>query len=76
MLEKMIESNEIQDIKEFHTENRVHFILEGVDTNLDEMEIIKKYRLESKIDTNNLVLFNSNGVIKRYNSPLEIISEF
>jgi DNA topoisomerase-2 len=77
ILEKMIETNEIKDIREFHTENRVHFILEGFDaTGYSEAEFIKKFRLESKIDTNNLVLFNAKGIIKRYKNPLEIIEEF
>ena len=36
----------------------------------------KALKLTSKINTSNMVLFDSNGFLKRYNSPLEIIDEY
>lgn len=58
-LEKFIETNKISDLREFHTENRVHFILEGCQIEPD------KLKLEARIDLNNFVCFDSSGAIKK-----------
>ena len=58
-LEKFIENGQISDIREFHTENRVHFVLEGC--KVDKSKLM----LEAKVDTNNLVCFDSSGEIKK-----------
>jgi len=59
-IEDMIEKGEVKDIKEFHTENRVHFVLKVPD--LDDMsdeEIIKKFKLEINLSLSSMVLFDS-----------------
>ena len=76
-IETLIEKNEVKDIREFHTENRVHFILEGLEASeLSKDDFIKKFKLETRIDSTNMVLFDSKGLIRKYASPLDIITEF
>lgn len=76
-IETLIEKNEIKDLREFHTENRVHFIMEGVEScDIDRDSFIKKFKLETRIDSTNMVLFDSKGKIRKYDSPLDIITEF
>jgi hypothetical protein len=62
MLEEMIQKGEIEDIKEFHKDNTVDFIVklkDDIDTiERDQGGIEKKFRLSSTINLTNMVLFN------------------
>ena len=77
-LEELAAKDEIEEIREYHQENRVHFILK-VPKLLEIMAgegIEKKFKLASSISANNYVLFDYEGKIKRYQSEEEIIREF
>jgi DNA topoisomerase-2 len=69
----------LQDVREYHTENKVHFDLK---INPEEMTKIREggvehtMKLWSTISETNMVLFDSEGRIKKYKSALEIIEEF
>ena len=70
---------QIKDFKEYHTEHFVHFKIELSSENLAKAESIgleKVFKLKSSISTSNMVLFDPNGKIRRYESALEIIEEF
>jgi DNA topoisomerase II len=78
-LEELAAKDEIEEIREYHTENRVHFIikvpkLQQIIASPDGIE--KKFKLTSSISANNYVLFDYEGRIKRYVSEEEIIREF
>ena len=78
-LEELAAKDEIEEIREYHTENRVHFIikvpkLQQIIASPDGIE--KKFKLTSSISANNYVLFDYEGRIKRYISEEEIIREF
>jgi len=79
-LEELAAKDEIEEIREYHQENRVHFVLkvpklqEIKASGLDAIE--KKFKLCSSISANNYVLFNHEGKICRYNSEEEILKEF
>ena len=70
---------QIKDFKEYHTEHFVHFKIELSSENLARAESIgleKVFKLKSSVSTSNMVLFDPNGKIRRYDSALEIIEEF
>ena len=63
------EPPEITDIREYHAENRVHFVLEvpGLDKIAEtEGGILKKFKLQSRISCRNMVAFSPIGKIVRY----------
>lgn len=63
-LEELAQKDEIKDIKEFHKDNNVKFVIKFKNTikdfaiNDDELE--KKLKLVSSISCNNFVLFDHN----------------
>ena len=77
-LEDLAEKNEIDDIREYHQENRVHFELTV--PNLEKLEekneILKKFRLQSSISSSNYVMFNSQQKIYKYATEVDILKEF
>jgi DNA topoisomerase-2 len=72
----------IQKFKDNNTDDTVHFTIyfpEEHDTlyELRQANIINEtFKLTEKFSTTNMHLFNSNGKIKKYISPIEIIEEF
>jgi DNA topoisomerase-2 len=73
---------EIEDIKEYHNENKVHFRLRLKEesykkiTNLSRDDLLKLFKLTSSIGNTNMVLFDSNCKIKKYSKISEIFEEF
>ncbi|KAI5170713.1 DNA topoisomerase II [Nematocida sp. LUAm3] len=73
-LETLMETQEIKTFKEYNTDTAVYF-----DISLGHKEkgdLTKKYKLATVISTANMVAFDSNGSLKKYNSPEEILKEF
>lgn len=68
----------VEDIRELHTENRVHFIIKvkDLDRLVEGEGIEKKFKLVGSISTNNYVLFDNQNKIKRYNNEQQILQEF
>ena len=70
----------IDDLREYHTTRYVHFevrLAEGQLSKLiDKREIEKKFKLTSSISMNNMVLFDKNGIIKKYENVNAILDEF
>ena len=77
MLEEKAQKGEVTEIREYHMENRVHFVVEipKLDT-MSDAQIIKEYKLQSSMSTTNLVLFTGKGKIAKYASELDILKEF
>jgi DNA topoisomerase II len=77
-LEELAAKDEIDDIREYHMENRVHFILTV--PKLRELEqsnqILKYFKLQGSIPTTQFVLFNEEGKICRYEDELHVLREF
>ena len=67
-LEELAQKDEIEEIREYHQENRVHFVLKV--PKLREIEnkegIIKKFKLQTSLSSSNYVLFDEEGRINRY----------
>lgn len=76
-LEELVMREElIKDVREMHTDDRVHFILETRDAVNDIEDLKKMLKLTSNVSGNNMVLFDSQHRIKRYQSETEILEEF
>lgn len=69
----------LQDIREYHTENTVHFELK---MNAEELASAKEkgvdhvFKMWGSVNETNMVLFDSEGRIKKYKNVLEILEEF
>lgn len=70
-----MQSGEVTDMKEFHKDNTVDFLVKFQDP-MDQIEIDKKLKLSSSISGYNFTLFDHQGRIKRYADELEILAEF
>ena len=69
----------ISDFKEYHTDTTVRFVIKLPENNLrkaDSEGFHKTFKLQTTFSTTSMVLFDSNGCLKRYESPEEILEEF
>ncbi|WIA35043.1 hypothetical protein OEZ86_003534 [Tetradesmus obliquus] len=71
----------LADYKEHHTDVSVHFDVDLVPGKLAALAaaaggLEAKFKLSSKISTGNMMLFDAEGHIKRYDSPEDILREF
>ena len=78
-LEDLVQKELVDDIREYHQENRVHFIIKV--PNLDKIErreggIVKFFKLQGSLSESNQVLFNDKGQIYRYKAEEDIMKEW
>lgn len=69
----------LREYKEYHTDTTVHFIVELNARGQEEMERVGPesfFKLSTVISTGNMVLFNPEGKIKKYATPLDILDDF
>lgn len=71
----------LKDYSEQHVFQNINFILEFTDSKtldnlIDSGKIEKELNLTTNIGTTNMHIFDENGIIKKYNSPNEILNEF
>ncbi len=72
----------VEDIKEYHTDNKISFIVKLTEDSFNkikgknEEELLKIFKLSTSLTTSNMVLFDSNNKIKKYNNIEEIFEEF
>ncbi len=71
----------INDYKEYHTDCTVRFLVKMSKTQYQNAmnqhgNLHKFFKLQKSTALTNMVLFDSNGCLKKYESPLEILSEF
>ena len=74
----MAEKNQIIDIKEYHEDNTIDFVIKlPEDLNkLSDDDIIKKFKLSANISCNNFVLFDPELNIKKYDNECQILEDF
>ncbi len=74
-----LKKNPIQDFKENHTDTTVSFTLTISPEDLNEIEneigLMKFFRLESSLSTNNIQLFNTDGHIEQF-TPFTLLDNF
>lgn len=69
----------IKDYKEYHTDTTVSFTVSMTPEQMEAAEEVgleKKFKMETVITTSNMVLFDSEGRLKKYNNVLEIMEDF
>lgn len=83
LLEQLPKSGErrslIEEIREYHSENSVRFVLSMTPDKLSEAErkgFEKSFHLRSSISTSNMWLFDANGNIQKYDTPEDILRAF
>lgn len=74
-LDKLREDKIVKEFTNHSTPTKVHFDIKFVDEMIKE-QVEKILKLSTYISTSNMVLFDSNGKIKRYSSVREILEEF
>ena len=76
----MTENPIVEDFREYHTTQNVHFEIKMKEGILLKMinnnEIEKKFKLSTSLSTGNYVLFDSESRLRRYDSEIEILEEF
>jgi len=77
-LEKMIEKEEIEDFKEYHSETNVHFVISITDEQKKKLggDLIKAFKLSSNINLTNMTCHDANGHLKKYLSTQQMIKDF
>jgi len=66
----------LDDYTEHHTDRTVHFNLHLAQEFKDTTQLEKALRLRTTVSLNNMMLFNQDGKITKYDSPLEILTDF
>ncbi|ORZ11150.1 DNA topoisomerase [Absidia repens] len=69
----------IEEFSDNSTDSAVDFTIELDPDNLNKVEdigMLKSFRLTANINTTNIVCFNENGRIQKYDSPEQIMKEF
>lgn len=73
---------EVEDIKEYHTENNVFFRIKLTEesykkvSNISKDDLLRIFKLTTQISNSNMVVFDPNNKIKKYSNVNEIIDEF
>lgn len=72
---------EIKDFKENHTDTTVSFTIIAEKSAIDKWEsekggLINKFKLSGSLSTSNMHLFDENGKITKYETPLSIMRAF
>lgn len=69
----------IKDFREHNTDTKVHFELSLSEENMAialAEGLVKKFKLTTTISTSNMHLFDNKGIIKKYDTPEQILEEF
>lgn len=74
-LVQLVQDKKIKGFKNFCDEHNIKFEIDLFAEWTDE-KIMEEFKLSSSFRTSNMVLFDSNGVLKQYMSPVDILREF
>ncbi|XP_010023678.2 DNA topoisomerase 2 [Eucalyptus grandis] len=69
----------VKEFRQYSDDVTVHFEVMLTEENMmiaKQEGLLKKFKLTSSISTSNMHLFDPNGVIKKYDSPEQILEEF
>ena len=75
-LEDLATKDEVEDIREYHQENRVHFVLKVPKLRAIEAAeggLIKKFKLQTSLSGSNYVLWDEEGQIGRFAAEGDIM---
>merc|ERR1719171_1501732 len=69
----------IEGMKEYHTENTVHFVVTLTDEHMktaEKLGLQNAFKLQTGLSINNMMLFEKNGKVMKFNNVKEIMEEF
>ena len=69
----------IKEFKEYHTDRNVLFRITMTEENMAAVEkagFAKTFKLSTKVSTSNMVLFDANDRLRKYQNVQEILGEF
>jgi len=72
-------SGQIEDFKEYHTEQTVHFIITVSTEQMQKLErtgFDKAFKLRTTQATSNMMLFDKEGRIQKFTSEAELLESF
>jgi len=72
-------SGSIEDFKEYHTEQTVHFVVTVSEAQMQKLEasgLEKAFKLRSSLATSNMVFFDKDGRIQKFSSERELLESF
>jgi DNA topoisomerase-2 len=78
----MLVANEavfLQDYKEHHDNTNVHFVITMAAKDVEKAEeqgLVEFFKLTSKVNTSNMICFDFDGKIRKYDTPEEILETF
>lgn len=75
----LIDCLKLKDYKEHHDNLNVHFIVTMNAKDMEKAEaqgLLEFFKLTSKINTSNMICFDFEGKIRKYDSPEEILEDF
>jgi len=77
-LEELAQKDEIEEIREYHEENRVHFVIRASKLRQIERQegIVKKFKLQTSISGSNYVLFDEESRIHRFATEEDIMKQW
>ena len=79
-LDALVANGTLKDFKEQHKINKVKFILKVIPEGMAKLEggegLMKNLKLTSVCHTTNMMLFSSDGYLKKYDSVNDILVEF
>ena len=78
-LEELQEKNIVKGIRDLSNENDIKFIItlsQDIDEKMQEEQLYDVLNLTDCLYTSNMVLFDKNGVLKKYDNVKDIITEF
>ncbi|KIY62781.1 type II DNA topoisomerase [Cylindrobasidium torrendii FP15055 ss-10] len=79
-LDAMMEKGDlIKNYQEHHANANVHFVIQMSPKGMEQAEqqgFLEFFKLTSKVSTTNMILFDFEGKIQRYDSPEAILEEF
>jgi len=70
----------VKDFKERHTDTSVYFVVtltpEAAVELQDDAALMKRLKLEASLSTSNMHLFDLEGEIRKYDTPLTVLDDF
>ena len=69
----------IESMKEYHTENTVHFHITLTAAHMataEKLGLQKAFKLETALQISNMMLFDKDGKVQKFNTALEIMEDF
>lgn len=66
----------VKDFKENHTDTTVRFTVTLTEPIDDIGDLVKKFKLESSVSTSNMHMFDTDGRIRKFEGPMDVMKAF